>query len=609
MLNQTCKPKSLGFIKALALIILLIVAVMGAFIGFTLLSLSNPTVWTAGSFLVLFLIGYFVLKPLFCSYEYSFDGDVLSIEQKSGSRCIKQVKIDKGSVEKIEASACGKRLYPYGQKACTVFADNKKYSLALNENMLAYLKCTRKTDAFIDSNFDSMLIDLQKLIAIPSVKAEPKDNMPFGEPCAKALEETLKLCERFGMRTKNVDNYCGWAEIGEGEKLIGILCHLDVVPASDGWSTDPFTAVITDEEIFGRGAIDDKGPCVAAIYSVAAVKESLGEIPCRIRLIFGCDEESGWACMDKYVESEESPDLAFTPDGEYPVIITEKGMGFFEINSNLEEGAYQLYVQGGMRPNMVPDKATATVIGDVEKFADKLDSLSLDERNVAYTINGNVLELTSLGVSAHGSTPEEGVNAFFQLFKVLDALDLKDSQGKFVKDVMSIFVDSTDGKGANLKLYDDISGPLTLNLGMCFVGKNSLYPEMNDDDCKIVIDIRYPVTYSFADISALLQSALPHSWDFEVEHSQPPHHVDADSPLVSTLMDVYREYTNRDDQPLAIGGGTYARAFPGKAVAFGVQFLDRPHMAHQSNESIFIEDLRISAKMFAAAIERLAKLQ
>ncbi len=568
----------------------------------------DTTASTLSCFLVMFVICYFAGKRTYSRFEYIIEGKILTIKQITGKRMIKEITINLDDVTEIKDGCFGKKLYNNNaKKFVSLILKDKKYTISPDEILLSMLKDGSFTDGFIDANYDVMIDDLKGLIAIPSVKEEAEENMPFGKPCADALKYTLDLCENFGFETKNLDNYCGWAQIGEGEKLIAILCHLDVVPAGDGWDTPPFEAIIKDDELFGRGAIDDKGPAISAIYAVNAVKNDLGDIPCRIRLIFGCDEESGWGCMERYSKTEEMPTMAFTPDAEFPVIITEKGIAHFEINGSLSEGDYQLYVQGGLRANMVPDKAKATIIGDIDLLGKQIADYKKTDNLSVYKKDENTLIIEAQGVGAHGSTPQKGVNAFFELFKFIDALDLKGSQGAFIENMLNIFVDKTDGKGADLDLKDDISGELSLNLGMCFIGKNPVYSDMLDDSLRLVLDIRYPVSYSINDISSRLQSALPNNWECDLLNHQAPHHVDKDSPLVRTLMSVYKKYTGRDDQPLAIGGGTYARTLPHKAVAFGVQFTDKPDKAHQPNESVSLSDLKISAKMFACAIEQLIK--
>ena len=606
MYKQTVEPKKFTRGKTALLAAIAVSAVAAVFLLIYLTNSGFPPLAAACiALLIVLAAGVWLYRKQHTSYTYTFREDTLIVEQFSGKRLVKELRVAKADVTAVTEGAAGQRLFPKSAQPVTVQTAENKYALALDEKLIAYLRTPSVTDAFIDQNTEAMLNDLKELIAIPSVKENEEDNLPFGEPCAQALEYVLTLCESFGMETANIDNYCGWAQIGEGDTLLGILCHLDVVPAGDGWEGDPFTARVTDREIFGRGSIDDKGPAIAAIYAVAAVKEAMEELPCRVRLIFGCDEESGWACMDRYKQTEDIPDIAFTPDADYPVIITEKGIAHINLRTSLAESNYQLYIRGGLRPNMVPDKATATVIGNMDKLQSVLAHYDAKAFGLEFTVEDDHLDIVSTGVGAHGSTPEKGKNALFELFRLLKALHLGGSQGDFVDAVMDMFVDKTDGSGVHLHLQDEASGSLSLNLGICLVGRNDLDETMQDDSCRLVLDIRYPITYGADDILARLQTALPGSWSAEILHAQAPHHVDPASPLVRTLMDVYRDYTGRDDEPLAIGGGTYARALPGKAVAFGVQFPDREDKAHQPNESLVLEDFYISAKMFAAAIVRL----
>lgn len=608
MYKQTVNPKLPGTAKNILLTFLAIVLLLALYVSaYVFFGKENAVRVSVITLLAVFLLGYFILKSRNAQYEYILCARKLTVKRIVNKRTVKQIDFDLNKCEFAEKNSRGMRLYPKNTKHITLIYEGKNYCISPDENMMKFINEKNVTDAFIEENRQAMLDFLKEIIAVPSVKEAPQEGMPFGKPCADALEKTLDLCESLGMKTKNVDSYCGWAEAGKGDKLIGILCHLDVVPAGDGWDSDPFCAVFTDTEVFGRGAIDDKGPAVAAIYAVAAAMEASPNLPVRVRLIFGCDEESGWECMDKYISCEEIPDIAFTPDAEYPVIVTEKGIAHFCINTSLTEGDYQLYIQGGLRPNMVPGKAHATVIGNIDRLFDRLSAFDARKNNIEFSVKDGVLEIDSYGVGAHGSTPEKGVNAFFNLFKLLELLNLGSSQGEFVKAFNRIFTDKFDGSGANLKLSDSVSGSLTLSVGMCFIGKNDVFTDMQDDSCRIVIDIRYPATFSLRDISARLESALPETWEIALEHGQDPLHMPEDSLLVKTLMGVYRKYTGRDDKPLAIGGGTYARAIPGKAVAFGVQFPGREDKAHQPNESLSLDDFFISAKMFAAAILELAE--
>lgn len=594
MYVQIAKPKERSTLLNILLTFLCVVGILLLYTVFYIFFKSRALEITVFTLIGVYFIFYFITKPSNALYRYELRARTLTVCRIVNKRTVKELKLDLDKCSILRDNTKGKRFYPKGKNYVTIKTNNKNYCLALDKKMMSYIAEKNVTDAFIEENREEMLKSLKELIAIPSVKSEPEEGMPFGKNCATVLEKTLDLCSSLGMEVKNVDSYCGWAEIGSGEKMLGILCHLDVVPAGDGWDTDPFEAVFTDTEVFGRGAIDDKGPCVAAIYAVAAVKEANPDLPIRIRLIFGCDEESGWECMDKYISSETLPDLAFTPDAEYPVITTEKGIAHFCINTALgSDGDCRLTVNGGLRANMVPDKASACILGNTDKFFNKLADFDARKNNIEFSLKDNRLDITSFGVGAHGSAPERGSNALFNLFSMLEILDLGGSQGKFVKDFNRLFNGKTDGSGVNLALFDEVSGALTLNVGICSVDENG--------SVRIVIDIRYPVTKSFADVSARLDSALPETWECLPEHSQAPLHMPEDSLLVQTLLDVYSAYTGRNDKPLAIGGGTYARALPGKAVAFGVLFPDKEHTAHQPNESFSLDDFFISAKMFASA--------
>ena len=179
---------------------------------------------------------------------------------------------------------------------------------------------------YLENNKENMIALLKELVAVPSVQGNAEEGFPFGREPARALDIMLKSCREAGFSVENVDNYAGSADIGDAEPQLAVLTHLDVVPAGGGWSSDPFELTQVGEKLVGRGAIDDKGPAVAAFFAARAVKE-LG-IPLKkgIRLIFGTNEENGSADLAYYRSKRTMPPMVFTPDGEYPVINAEKGM-------------------------------------------------------------------------------------------------------------------------------------------------------------------------------------------------------------------------------------------------------------------------------------------
>lgn len=185
-------------------------------------------------------------------------------------------------------------------------------------------------DEIIEKQRKTMINSVCELIKFKSVSVETNNpNMPFGETCKNALEYTLNLAEKLGFRTKNLDGYCGYVEFGKGEEMLGIIGHLDVVPAEiqDGWEAPPFEASIRNNKIYGRGAIDDKGPVIASLYAMKAILDSGKTLNKRVRLILGLNEEKAWKCIHHYKEiGEETPSVGFSPDADFPCIYAEKGI-------------------------------------------------------------------------------------------------------------------------------------------------------------------------------------------------------------------------------------------------------------------------------------------
>ena len=94
---------------------------------------------------------------------------------------------------------------------------------------------------------------LEKIISVPSVGGKPEENAPYGKKAREVLDTFLEEAGKQGFRTGTVGDRAGWVEFGTGKKLIGIICHLDVVPVSEGWNSNPFALTIVKEETDGEG--------------------------------------------------------------------------------------------------------------------------------------------------------------------------------------------------------------------------------------------------------------------------------------------------------------------------------------------------------------------
>ncbi|MEA2065861.1 MAG: dipeptidase PepV [Thermotogota bacterium] len=448
-------------------------------------------------------------------------------------------------------------------------------------------------EKILNSNKEELLTSIKKVVKIPSVRSEPEEKAPFGNEVNKALNYTLKLAEDMGFETDRVDGYAGHIQFGNKGKLFGVLGHLDVVPAGDGWSVDPFDGTIKEGYIYGRGVIDDKGPTIASIYALKAIKELGVDPKNKIRIILGTNEESGWGGITEYFKHEEKPQMAVTPDAAFPLIYAEKGIVNYEISTecaNSKEGIKIKELSGGNASNMVPSKAKAVLEGVDDRAVEIIKNYT-PENKAKLTVeeNNSELVINVEGVSAHGSTPDRGENAIVPLLKVLSKLEINNVELEaFIKKLSQRIGYETDGKSLGISGSDDMSGVLTLNLGTL---------ELRENLIKAVINIRYPVFFNESRIQLQLKEALK-GLKVVAGHHLEPHYVSPDSELVKLLTEVYEKVTGKKAELLTTGGGTYARAVT-NAVAFGALFPGREETEHKPDERILIDDLMLLTKIYA----------
>ncbi|MEW9095942.1 MAG: dipeptidase PepV [Clostridiaceae bacterium] len=452
---------------------------------------------------------------------------------------------------------------------------------------------------------DNIIKSTQEILRIKSIEDESKEGMPFGEGVSKALEYALSLSKKMGFETKNLDGYIGYAEYGEGEDYIAVLGHLDVVPEGDGWKYPPYGAEIHEGKIYARGALDDKGPIIAALYGLKAIKDIGLPLSKRVRIIFGTNEETGSGEMKYYLKHEKPPVAGFTPDAMYPLIFAEKGILSFNLTKELKvletEDFSIKYIKGGQRVNMVPDycevgiwsREKDVIIKALDKFK------QFNDYNLTAHIKSDMLVIKCIGISAHGSTPELGVNAIMQMFKFLETLPIcKADIFDFIKFMNDKIGCETNGKSLGVHLKDEDSGELSFNVGTV---------ELKDEKIVVRINIRYPVSFKMEDVVGPMEKVLKdREITMEDISHQKPLYFPKDHPLIKTLLSVYSEQTGDNREPIAIGGGTYAKEMP-NIVAFGPIFPGKPDLDHQANEYIEIEDLIINTKIYAHAIYELAK--
>jgi succinyl-diaminopimelate desuccinylase len=464
-------------------------------------------------------------------------------------------------------------------------------------------------NCLIDSMQDDLIKSVQKLVQIKSVKGEKKPFCPFGEGPAKALAEALRIGQNLGFKTKNINNYVGYVEYGTGEKMIAILGHLDVVPEGTGWDFPPYAAEINQGKIYGRGTMDDKGPILAALYGLKAIKEASIKLPQRVRILFGTNEESGSRDIKYYLEQgEEIPIVGFTPDGDYPVVNSEKGIIFFDAIKVFRKKDSPIdikYIKGGIAANMVPAYCEAKLqIRDnilKDKIIKKFEQFI---RESGYQIeieqNDKYLILKSKGIAAHAMGPEKGKNAIMQLVCLLNTIDLGSTDvANYIHWLVENIGMENNGYSLGINCKDD-SGELTLNLGIA---------DIKEDQAMVRINPRYPHNFKGSNILAKIKDkAQTGNSNIRIENimDEPPLYFHPNHPLIETLIQVFEEQTNLQAKPLVMGGGTYAKSMP-HIVAYGPRFPGAPVVEHQPNEYIKIEDLILNAKIYAHAICKLSQ--
>ncbi len=457
---------------------------------------------------------------------------------------------------------------------------------------------------WVESHREPMIHAVQELIRIPSVLGEAEEGKPFGAPIGQALEKTLEMAREMGFPVKNYDGYAGAVRLGRGEKEIGVLSHLDVVPAGDpaGWRYPPFEGVLEDGKLYGRGSLDDKGPLVAALFAMKAVADSGAVLQNSICHIIGTDEETAHRGLAYYLKQEKAPWGGFSPDANFPVIHGEKGiLRFFAEGDWQEEGEWSVVLeqlQGGTVQNAVPSRAWAAFRcqGDGEQ---QLKEAYEKEAGQAVTLRkeGERWILKAEGLGAHAMQPWEGKNAIQMLLPVFSRLELGKA-GQWLEAVRQLFGEGWKGSGLGVACEDQLSGPLTLNLG-------TIQVENGKGVCGV--DIRYPIHVDGSRLWNTIQANCQEKgMEARVGRQRDPLYVPEKSPLVQTLLSVYNQCMGTKETPLVIGGGTYCRDVE-NFVSFGPLFPGEKERAHEQNEYLEVDALVQCAKLYAKALYRLAR--
>lgn len=464
---------------------------------------------------------------------------------------------------------------------------------------------------------EEFVAQLRAFLAINSIEdmSTAAPGKPFGEGVARALDYLLVRGEADGFRTKNVDGYAGVIEYGEGEEEIGVLVHVDVVTVGEGWTTPPFAPDVREGKIYARGAIDDKGPALAAYYALKLVKEAGLPLSRRVRLIIGTDEESGWLCMKHFAEHDNVPQVGFSPDSSFPMTHAEKG----QINPTLalppaQESADKpdecqlLSFVSGDQGNSVPEKAVARVAMGQRWTAARQQELAASwEKFLREQQTTGQLDLAKTGElafvlhgkPAHGMEPEQGRNAGTLLARFLLSLPFETSDFSFLSLLGEVLHEDFYGENLHIACEDEASGRLTVNPGILRYSRS--------EGATVRLNIRYPATVPCEEyVEKIRRRADELGWTIAQLRTSRSHYVPKDRPVISTLSRVYEEHTGLTAHLLSSGGATYAKIMS-EGVAFGPLFPGKESTAHLTDEYAEIDDLLRAMAIYAHAICELAK--
>lgn len=448
----------------------------------------------------------------------------------------------------------------------------------------------------IDDQFDQLIKDMADLVSVNSVLDETtaKENQPFGKANREVLDKMLSIGQRDGYVTKDVDGYAGHIDIGSGDEVVAVLGHLDVVPVNEnGWATPPFELTQVGNKYFGRGTSDDKGPLLAAYYAAKIIEKSGLETRKKMRIIFGCNEESGSKCMKYYFTKEPFPNMGFTPDANFPVVYGEKKGVQFHISGHVQEDAL-ISLHAGNVVNIVPEKATAVLKGTKQQYEQAFQQF-LSDKQLTGTIQSDesttTIELT--GKSSHASLPHLGRNAVVLLSEFLNTV----ISNPVVDFIAKYFADDYYAKKLGFGFTGQM-GPLTLSVGIV---------HYEDSKLNIYLDLRCPHELDSDKMLTCMHQAID-PYGFNEEHHIGSHlFVDPNSELIQGLHQAYVDCTgDQEAKPQAIGGGTYAKTMP-NCVAFGPEFPGTDNQIHQNNEFVDIDELKLAILIYANALYNLIK--
>ena len=403
-----------------------------------------------------------------------------------------------------------------------------------------------------------------------------------------------------------------------GAPILGLVVHGDVQPVNPAeWTVPPFSGVVKDGQVWGRGAADDKGPLVQALLVMAALRSSQLPRTHTVRLLVGTDEERGATDVEEYVKKYPLPDLALVLDSDFPVVVGEKAWAEWLVSarerpSGQGPGPVEVVeLVAGLSTGIVPDHAALTLqwrkgTPEWDRWLQPILAVKLPPgTTLEVQGTGDRRTLVTHGRAAHaGTSLAQGRNALVALAIAVDGRLPTSAAADLLAYAKQAGRD-THGGGLGLTVNDPLWGGVDTNVARVM--------REGDGPLTLVINLRSPPPF-FGD--ALKQKVEAHAQSFAAARGArfefggkfifPPYVVAADSPLVKRLLAAYARGTGVQRGPVVSAGGTYAQRLK-NGVAFGMWFAeDGPYPGHAADERNPIASLTRGVHVLSEALGDLA---
>lgn len=498
------------------------------------------------------------------------------------------------------------------------FLNQLQEASVLSPNEQAFLD---RVDAWFAAHREEFIADLIDWVSYPSVSEADKaaPDAPFGPEVARLFERVIERAKDFGFKTERHDGYAIsiLGDEGSVEEDIGLVSHLDVVPAGENWTFEPYQPFERDGFIIGRGSSDNKGPALLDLYLLRAFRDLGVSLKRRLRIVYGGAEETSMADIAYFAEHGPVPRLSIITDGGFPVNYAQKG-GLNLVLHLPVKGSVLAGLKAGVAANAVP--ATAILVlknQNIEALEAKFARLEADLREkISISQDKDNIIILARGQSGHAAFPENTLNPIPLLLRaIIESGLVQDNDLAIAKTLAGLLADPW-GNGAGVADEDEQTGRLTLNGGLIAGDENGI---------TLQLDIRYPVSTNVSRLLSVLQDKISaFHGRIEIERDAKPVHFDKNSTLVRLLQNSFDTVAQAKTEPFSMGGGTHARVLP-NSITFGPGFGRDPSLlfqgeavnlrpdfipaengsAHGPDEFVAIENLRKALLVYAVTLPRL----